>query len=95
MNGCEVEVAPSDSLYSSYDGFELWLLDDMTIVSVGIEKVEMATEEGTLTTFYRYPCELSQFSFDLTDFLQDDLYDLFFETFEDEILGELDFPTED
>lgn len=95
MNGCEVEVAPSDSLFSGYDGFELWLLDDMTIVCVGIQKVEIQTEEGTMTTFYRYPCELSQFNFDLTDFLQEELYDLFFETFEDEILGEVDFPTED
>lgn len=79
-----LDCGTADHNFTAFEGFEVWLLDDMTFVTVGIHQVEVEAEFGTYTANYRYPKPLSQCDFDVETFLQDDFFYLLAETVLDE-----------
>lgn len=80
--------------FLAFDGFEVWLLEDMTFVTVGYVTVKV---DDYLETTYRYPANIEEFNFDVENFLEFSLYEMLFEPFEEDILGEYDndFPLDE
>lgn len=55
-------------------GYELWLLDDMTFVTVSFHQSRVNTIDGVFTAIYRHQVEISEFDFDMEYFLEFDLF---------------------
>lgn len=88
-----IKRGTTETHFSTFDGYEIWLLDNMKLVTVSYTQIHIQGEQGTFISTYRSPCNLNQFEFDLEHFLGCELYDLLADTFFEEI--DDDFPLEE
>lgn len=56
-----LESGSTEENFSVFEGFEVWLLDDMTFVTVSYNQVHIQKEQGIFISTYRQPASLSQF----------------------------------